>query len=340
MFIEKQDLTMEKKSLGKKVNPLISIVIPVYNVEKYLERCLDSVIEQTYRNLEIILVDDGSTDGSGDICEKYGQKDTRIKVLHQKNQGQASARNYGMQYVHGMYLVFIDSDDYVSHCHIEKMFMLAKHYDANLVQCCMKKIRSDKKAKEKVIDYNVKIYTPSEAMKAYCYQKYFTASPWGKLIHISLIDNLKFPVGMGYEDAAVMYKVIGNAQSLVFTEEVMYYYRQHAMSTMHAKFSEKKIDRIIIAEQLKQYIEAKFPENSKAVNTRYILANFQLLMDLPYDKKYRSLRHEISKNIRNVRLKVIKDSESKISIKLIAWISYFGLPILMGLGRIYKKIYY
>lgn len=321
------------------IQPLISIIIPVYNVSLYLRRCLDSVVSQTYRNLEIIIVNDGSTDDSGKICEEYARKDVRIKVFHQQNKGQAEARNYGMSHVHGIYIVYVDSDDYVSENYVEHMFILAKQNHVDFVQCCMEKFWDDKKVDVKTVDYDTKIYTASEALEAYCYQKYFTPSPWGKLIHISLMENLKFPICMGYEDAALMYKVIGNAHHLLFTKEVMYYYRQHEMSTMHSEFSEKKIDRIKIAKQLRQYIDINFPENSKAVKTRCILADFQLLMDLPYHKNYKNLRYKVYEDIRNIRWAVITDSRSKISIRVMALISYFGLPILMCLGRVYKKIY-
>ena len=114
---------------------LISVVIPVYNVEKYLEKCLDSVVEQTYRNLEIILVDDGSTDNSGAICDRYAQKDSRVVVIHQKNGGLSKARNVGIDTATGKYISFIDSDDYVGSCYIETLYKEIKPNIINLSIC-------------------------------------------------------------------------------------------------------------------------------------------------------------------------------------------------------------
>ncbi|MBD5396185.1 MAG: glycosyltransferase family 2 protein [Lachnospiraceae bacterium] len=319
---------------------LISVIIPVYNVHLYLRQCLDSVILQTYQNLEIILVDDGSTDESGIICDEYAKKDMRIKVIHQVNEGQASARNHGLQYARGEYITYIDSDDYVANNYIECMITMAEEFKADLVHCCMEKFWKHRNEKGISENFNIKVYTASEALNEYCYQNRFMPSPCCKLIHISLIENIKFPVNMGYEDAATMYKVIGNAKKIVFMQKVMYYYRQHNMSTMHAGFSDKKVDRIRVAEQLKQYIDINFPENSRAANTRYILANFQLLMDLPYSKEYIEIRKEVEENIKNVRRRVIFDNKSKISIKIIAMISYLGSPVLICLGKIYKKMNY
>lgn len=318
--------------------PLVSIIIPVYNTEKYIGQCLESVIEQTYSNLEIILVDDGSTDGSRKICDEYANKDKRIKVLYQKNGGQAKARNYGIRYAHGIYIVYIDSDDYVSANHIEKMLKLAKQYNADLVQCSMKKFRDGKKEKSKFDKFDITVYSASDALREYCYQKTFTPSPWGKLIHASLMENMEFPVNMGYEDAALMYKVIGKAKTLVFTEEIMYYYRQHKASTMHTPFSDKKVDRIRVAEQFLNYIRENYPENYISAYTRYVLAQLQLLMELPFKKNYTNIKKLAYSNLKHARRIVLNDYLAPIKIKIMTGFSYFGATALMILGRIYMVV--
>ena len=123
---------------------MVSIIIPVYNVSEYLCKCLESVVSQTYDNLEIILVDDGSTDDSGEICDQYGRNDPRIHVLHQKNSGQAHARNRAFQESHGEYILYVDSDDFIARNHVEVLMSAAMQYDADIVQCFMKKFKGKK----------------------------------------------------------------------------------------------------------------------------------------------------------------------------------------------------
>lgn len=320
------------------MHPLVSIIIPVYNTEKYLEQCLDSIIYQTYKEIEIVLVDDGSTDGSYKICEEYACNDKRIKLYRQKNTGQAAARNNGIFHSNGEYILYADSDDYVNLNYVESLVSIAQEYKADLVQCYAEKFwENGKREKIKIAD-DIVAYTASQALEEFCYQRKFSASPWGKLIRKKIMDSLEFPVGMGYEDMAIMYKVIGKAKKIVLYPKVLYYYRQHKSSTMHASFSDKKVDRIRVAEQLKQYIDVNFPENSKAVKTRYLLANLQLLMDLPYRKDYKEIRNMVRDNIRSVRWTVVHDDKSKNGIKVMAVASYLGIPIIMLMGRVYKKI--
>lgn len=321
--------------------PLVSVIVPVYNVELYLRQCLDSILAQTYKNLEIILVDDGSTDQSGKICDEYAKMDDRVVSYHQKNTGQASARNYGMTKMNGEYVAFIDSDDYVVPDYINKMMEISVEYDADLVQGLMQRFWDDGRIENaKVESKEIEQYSASTALREFCYQRKFMPSPWCKLIKTHLISDLEFPVGMGYEDLAIMYKLIGNAKRVVLVPEILYFYRQHSSSTMHNSFSDKKIDRIIIADQLKEYIDINFSENSMAVKSRYLLANLQLLMDIPFDKKYNKLRRQIQDNIMSVRKIVIRDSDSKTSIRIMAMATYLGLPVLMCLGRMYKKCMY
>lgn len=324
--------------------PLVSIIIPLYNVEQFLRCCLDSVVFQTYENLEIILMDDGSTDESGKICDEYANRDNRIKVFHQKNGGQALARNNALRYVHGDFIIYIDSDDIITDNHVEHLVKLRNRYGADIVQCEMVKFvkenripllqKKDRKQKEKCEE----VMETSEALRQFFYQKKFTASPWGKLIKRELMNNLEFPVGIGYEDLAVIYKVIGAAKKTVYSTKVCYYYRQHHNSTMHMKFSDKKIDRIRIAEQFLDYMKLKYPENHMAVYTRYDLAQMQLLMELPFDRKYKNVKEIAYNNLKRTRKIVLHDKEAPKKIKMMVRASYFGPTLLMLLGKGYNAI--
>lgn len=322
------------------MEPSISIIIPVYNVKPYLKRCIESVLNQTFKDFELILVDDGSTDNSGEICDEYAGRDKRVVVIHQENAGQAHARNVALSHSNGMFILYADCDDYVCKDHVKAMVDLALEYNADIVQCSMKKFTKEKEIKDDAIGRpEFEIYTASAALEEYCYQRKFYPGPWCKIIRRELMDGLLFPSGTGYEDMAIMHRLLGRAEKIILLPAVLYYYRQHSSSTMHTKFSDKKIDRIRIAEQLKKYIEEYFPENIRAVKTRYFLANIQLAMDVPYSRQYCEVRADMKKNICSVRRDVMKDKKSKKTIRFMAAASYLGMPALMLLGRLYKAVF-
>ena len=149
-----------------KNNPLISIIIPVYNTAKYLPRCLDSVLKQTYQNLEIIVVDDGSTDNSPKIIKEYATKDNRIKVIHQKNAGLSAARNTGITKATGKYISFVDSDDEISHNMIKKLFDVLQRNNTDISVCSFKEVYPDNKVTHFGQNYSPQTYNTAEALKA------------------------------------------------------------------------------------------------------------------------------------------------------------------------------
>lgn len=323
------------------VQPLISIIIPIYNAGLYLQCCLDSVCTQTYQNLEIILVNDGSKDNSGLIMDFYAGKDARIVAIHQKNKGQAAARNRAFSISKGAFIVYIDSDDYVSKDYVELLIKLAIENEADIVQCKMKKFKNEAqvRAERAICDTDIKVYTASSALEEFCYQRNFYAGPCCKIIRREILEGILFPDNMGYEDMAIIFRLLGKAKKIILFPRVMYYYRQHNESTMHNAFSDKKIDRVKIAEQLKKYIETYFPENIQAMKSRYLLAQLQLVMELPFDRKYDGLRKCIKENICITRKEVIRNKKVKKSIRVMACASYGGIYLLMFLGRIYKAVF-
>lgn len=324
--------------------PLVSIIIPVYNASAYLRCCLDSVISQTYKNIEIILVDDGSTDDSGKICDEYAGQDGRIKVFHQENGGQALARNNAIKHVNGSFILYADSDDILTTDHVEYFVTLSNKYNADLVQCEMIKFRDEnqiltfEQQKENQERIDEELYNAQEALKQFSYQRKFTASPWGKLIKKELMDKLEFPVGVGYEDMAIMFRLIGTAEKLVYSSKICYYYRQHQNSTMHTKFSDKKVDRIRIVEQFFDYIKQNYPDNIVAAHTRYDLAQLQLLMELPFGREYRDIKKAAYSNLKKTRKVMLQDQEAPKRLKLMVRASYLGPSVLMLLGRAYMIV--
>lgn len=319
-------------------SPRISVIIPFYNAESFLPRCLDSVVNQSYQNLEVILVNDGSTDKSFDVCRQYSEKDERITILQQENSGQAVARNYALDSMSGDFVFFLDADDYISLDAIELLVNEYRNSGCKIVQGYAQKFWDNGKTEKCVPTYSeTRLFSDTEVMHYFCYQRLFYASPWPKIIHKSIMEKYRFPANTGYEDMAIMYLILSDAPQTALIPKVFYFYRQHSGSTMHTSFNPKKIDRIKHAYALKEFIDTNYPSESLAVKTRFILANLQLCMDLPFSREYKNVRDEVYENIKSVRKSVISDSNSKKGIRIMAAATYLGIFVTLCLGRIYKR---
>lgn len=246
---------------------LISIIIPVYNVEKYIEECIKSVINQTYKKLEIILVDDGSTDNSGKICDEYSKKDDRIIVVHKKNGGVSDARNYGIEVAKGKYISFIDSDDYIEKDMYEFLYNLIKNEDAQ-ISCCGKYIVYDNKT-ELYVKKDVKeVMNSQQAILMLCNFGYMGHSTYAKLYKKELFKEIKYPKIKNGEDIGTTYKVFDNANKIVYDSTPKYYYRQRADSITKQK---KTNDEIInVSKEFMEFVIKKYPEIEKPAICYYV----------------------------------------------------------------------
>lgn len=236
---------------------LISVIIPVYNVEKYLSKCVDSIINQTYTELEIILIDDGSTDSSGKICDSYCNLDKRIKVVHQNNRGLSYARNIGIELATGKYISFIDSDDWIENNMFEKLYNLADLYDADIVQGDYIRVFNELDNKKIHIKEEFNILN-SEEMLLNLYNKEVMIKNivvWNKLYKAKLFETLRFPVGKIHEDEAIIYKLYNSSNIIIDSNMVIYYYRQRQNSIIHKKISLKNLDLIDILEERRMYFK-------------------------------------------------------------------------------------
>lgn len=204
------------------MEPLVSVVVPVYNIKKYLNRCIDSIIVQDYKKLQIIIVDDGSTDGSEEICDNYKNKDNRITVIHQKNGGLSKARNIGIEIATGEYITFIDSDDFVHPCYISFLVKEKLESKSQLVQCSMKSVFGDECKNDLGFSGERKIISGKEAILSYDYM----VSACAKLFDKSLFDDVRYPEGLVYEDEATYYKLAFKCDTVCLTTAELYYYYQ------------------------------------------------------------------------------------------------------------------
>jgi len=236
--------------------PLISILIPIYNVESYLPQCLDSIVQQTYKNLQIVLIDDGSQDHSLTICHDYATKDNRIEVYSQKNQGVAATRNHLLEKVKGDYVLFVDSDDWIEADMIENLVFLSKENDADFVMC--DKIINDTKPsslKQAVVKLD-----PEQAIYDFLHHTYFVGSLWNKLFQSTLLYDMHFDDKISYsEDALFSWQVMKKAKNIVVTNKQLYHYRMNDASLSHL-FNGHQFSAFEVWKQIVNDVSISFPE--------------------------------------------------------------------------------
>lgn len=216
---------------------LISIIVPVYNVEKYLRKCLDSIVNQIYKDLEIFLINDGSTDGSLAICQEYKEKDNRITIFNQEHLGPSSARNLGLDNARGNFISFIDSDDYIAPNFISELYFLLKDTGSDIVQCDYLRVEEDDTnsifSKKSLL--KIEQYTGCEYLQK-LYSKKFSPRNivvWNKLYCRSIWDNTRFPIGMLNEDEAIIHHIYDKINKITITSEIHYFYLKRAGSIMN-----------------------------------------------------------------------------------------------------------
>ena len=226
--------------------PLVSVIVPIYNVETYLRECVDSILRQTYSNLEIILVEDGSPDKCPEICDEYAKKDNRVKVIHQNNGGLAHARNVGIANSNGDYLTFIDSDDYVSYDYVESLYKGIVEYGADISTASLIVLKGSKPLGATLERKSFVKMTKTDYFKAYVSIKAEKSMPfitaWNKLYKKELFEGIKYPKGKLYEDAFTTYKLIDKAKKIVYSTSKLYYYRLNPQSILGQSFEEKHLE--------------------------------------------------------------------------------------------------
>lgn len=239
--------------------PLISVIVPVYRVEKYLDRCLQSIAGQTYRNLEIILVDDGSPDASGAICDAWAAKDSRIRVIHKENAGAGAARNTGLDAATGEIISMIDSDDYLE-VHMYEHLMHLMTEDVDIAECDIVLTEEDNYPLDDGSTAETGVWVLEDAMKMHLRDAFFCQTPPNKLYRSAVVGDIRFPVGNLIDDEFFTYKVIGNARNLARSSAKMYAYRQQPGSAMHKAFSLKRLQGLDAQLQRFAYLQERMPQ--------------------------------------------------------------------------------
>ncbi len=322
---------MDRKK--KEVEPLVSIIIPVYNSKKYLKKCLDSILEQTYKNLEIILVDDGSTDESKKLVDDYEKSNHLIKAIHQKNSGLSSARNTGLKIATGNYIMFVDSDDHIEPDMIQDMLKAIEETDSDIAVCSFKETYPNGKVShfnnEK---YPEKVFTIESALRAMLKEEGFMVSATMKLFPKNYFKDITFPVGKVHEDVDVTYKLIMKAEKIVFLPNEFYIYQHHESSIINS-FDDRKFDLISFTDQMCNDIDKKFPNLEYVTKERRIRARLSLLRQIPSNHPKKS---ELINYLKTNKSFITENPEATKSDKIALHLALMNPKLLQIAYKLFK----
>lgn len=314
-------------------NPLISVIVPVYNVELYLEKCVQSICRQTYKNLEIILVDDGSTDKSGQMCDEFALKDSRIVVYHQKNTGQAGARNYAISIAKGDFIGFVDSDDWIADDMYEVLLTSLQNNDADISVCGRFSVRGEaiKESPRFHLD-NETVMDNREAINRFLTYQAMDSSLWDKLYKKELFDGVKLPLGYISEDVPVVYMLLARAKKIVHCAKPLYYVLIRSGSTSRGAFSNKTMGLYYNFKSVYDLCKRDFSEFEHEAD--YFL--FKNLLVLAYRI---SVANPIPEQRREINGLVRKNKKIIFSNKYLKKnYKFFALTILLRIERLAIKI--
>ena len=246
----------------------ISLIVPVYKVERYLNRCINGILSQTFTDFELILVDDGSPDKCGEICEGYAKKDSRIHVIHQKNAGAASARNHGLNWAfensNSKWIIFADSDDLVHKKYIQQLYATATPLNVDVCTCNYSEFLDEKELKEHYTN-ETKLWSPEEI---WCQKRIAMVVPWGKIYKKRLWEKIRYPVGTICEDEFTTHKILFECPKIASIENTLYFYRQTPDSVMRAEWTPRLIAGIYAFHKQFDYFASKACFNAAKISMR------------------------------------------------------------------------
>lgn len=325
------------------MSQLITVIIPVYNVEKYIRRCIDSICSQTYREIEIILIDDGSTDASGKMCDEAALFDPRIRVIHKENGGLSDARNAGLDVMQGEYVTFVDSDDFVAKDYIEKLYAAIISGNADLSICAESYVTLDangniRTLKRPLRDYDgTLLMTAEEALSIMLTQDLYDASACAKMYRADLFMEVRYPAGYAYEDIGTTYKIFLKSQKVVYVGEHLYFYLQREGSILHSTNNSKRYwDGIFMVESQRDEIVRDCPQLKKDADCRCLSMYFHALMgaDVANDVQLTAIAWE---KIRGLRLGVLFNPNGRPKARIASLLSLLGRKIFLRIWKLLKK---
>ena len=319
---------------------LISVIVPIYNVERYLPKCIESILNQTYKDLEIILVNDGSTDSSLNICQEYMLRDDRIKIVNKKNGGLSSARNAGLEIASGKYISFIDSDDFIHETMYEKMISLNIRCNTDICICDYYTFANQEFCGFQYKDENsfFEIMDKEEVIKRYLLGNWIAA--WDKLYKRSLFDNLKFPEGILNEDEAIMLFVFDKCNKICYLNEKLYYYLRREGSITTSISLKNNLHWIENSRKNLFFIRNNYPLLIEEAQQRYYSSIIWTLHTIGYNrlKKYSNEKKYLKRLLLKDINKVLCNKYIKISRKFAALFLVFSVSIYGMVRSVFSNI--
>lgn len=317
----------------------LSIIVPVYNAEKYLEDCIRSILTQKFSDFELILINDGSTDNSGDICDTYSEKHDNIKVIHQKNCGQSVARNIGLNVAKGDFIGFVDSDDWIHKEMYYVLINLAIIKNADIVACNFYVMNRNGTFSTFTSSVQNLEFNKDEAMREIYKNRILSFSPCNKIYRRNIFDNLRFIENIIFEDMDLSYKLIYNSEKIVYTNNPLYYYRYNNESTLRSSFSIKQLDEYKVTKMMYDFYLIYYPEEADLIylNLFYLGIKLYSLMSI-YDKErlknYEYLIHFEKIILKNIICYRKLEMFKKIKIIIFLMVPKFFIRLLVLKFRI------
>lgn len=323
---------MSVKNNKMETGPLVSILSPCYNVGQYLPQCLDSIIGQTYRNLQIVCIDDGSKDNTWNVLQEYVTRDSRVEIYHQENAGVAAARNNLLSHVKGDYVLFVDSDDWIEPDMVEFLVEKSRAKDADIVVCDM--VKNDAACND---GYQEELMDQETTIKKFLFHKELSGSLWNKLVKTSLLHNIRFDNRISYgEDALFCWHVLQRVHVVVQATKQLYHYRMNEVSISHQDWTPQKkgsgsIVWKTIADEAKQW----WPQYADIGFARYAVEDmwglyYASLANYPYDEHIKERQVNIRKNLKLIRKSGLV-SKNKI-------VTAYALAYCYTLGKLLRYV--
>lgn len=318
---------------------LVTVIIPIYKVENVLRRCIESVLNQKYNNIEVILVDDGSPDGCGAICDEYVQRDERIRVIHKDNGGLSDARNAAIDIMRGDYVTFIDSDDYVNNYYISHLIEAIQIDDCDMACSWFETVYEGERPKTHLVTalVNYKLNDKYGYLGKMLYQQVAESSAWGKLYKKKIFQELRYPKGHLYEDIAIIHKIVEQCERICIIGNVDYYYWQRKTSIMYQPFSEQQMDAIYYLNDLGEYINKKYPGLYKAFCCRHLSMSSNIICRIEDEKRYKFQVNFLWNGIKENRMVVLLDLDGRKKARLAAGVSFLGYKFFRFVYRQTQK---
>lgn len=304
----------------------ISVIVPVYNVAQYLPKCMESIRNQTYENLEVILIDDGATDESGAMCDQFKKEDPRIVVFHKENGGLSDARNYGIARATGTYITCIDSDDYVEKDYVEYMYRLLKKYDTRMA-ICQHMVHYDNGSVKRHGGSGDEKMSGVKVVERMLYHDVIDTSAWAKLYHRDLFRDVQYPFGKLFEDIGTTYALMLQCDLIAVGYEPKYHYIYHANSIVNSAFIPKKLDLLEMTDQMGEVVSRDYPYIQQAVIRRRVYARFSTLNQMLQATDCEEEKEKLIRFILWHRIEVLRNKKAPRRDKIAIRILQFSYPL-------------